>query len=185
MERDIEILRRLIAYDPRTGSMTWLKASPDMFDLGKRHSPETRCAIWNAKYSGKPALIYREKARPYAYGDILGKKAYAHRVAAALMTGCWPDTVDHIDGDKSNNAWANLRCVSVSENMKNTPLRSDNNSGHPGVYWDKSRGKWAAEGISDGKKTYLGRHATLEAARAARRNFELTHGYGPQHGAAR
>jgi hypothetical protein len=168
METSIETIRKLVSYDPESGALTWLRAEPEMFADGVKHSAATRCKIWNAKYSGKPALTYREASRPYAYGDILGRKYYAHRVAFALMTGEWPDLVDHLDGDQTNNAWANLRGASRSENSRNCYLRSDNASGHPGVYWDASRNQWAAELHQDGVKRFLGRYETLADAVSAR-----------------
>lgn len=179
MEHSIATLRKLIHYNPVTGALTWMRAEPEMFAAGIKHSAETRCKIWNTKYSGKPALTYREASRPYAYGDIFGRKYYAHRVAVALMTGEWPDLVDHMDGDPTNNAWANLRSASKSENARNTYLRSDNASGHPGIYWDASRGRWAAEAYKNGRKEYLGRFQDLEDAIAARREYaECTFRHG-------
>ena len=183
MEISIETLRRLVDYSPETGAMVWREATPDMFTDGKKHSAVTRCAIWNAKYPGKPALTYREPGRPYAYGDILGQKCYAHRAAVALMTGEWPDVVDHIDGDKTNNAWSNLRSGSKSDNAKNCYLRADNASGHPGVYWDAARGKWAVEIFVDRKKVHLGRYDDLDQAAAVRQNAQSAHGYQVRHGA--
>lgn len=42
----------------------------------------------------------------------------AHRVAWFLHTGCWPvGVVDHIDCDKANNVFCNLRECSQSQNL--------------------------------------------------------------------
>ncbi len=43
----------------------------------------------------------------------------AHRLAFALMTGQWPNIVDHINRDRSDNRWSNLRDVTQRENAKN------------------------------------------------------------------
>jgi len=186
MSMDIETLRRLIRYDPDTGELSWLSATPGMFEAGKRHGAATRCAIWNAKYSGKAALAYREPSRPYAYGDILGVKHYAHRVAFALMSGRWPRVIDHIDGDKTNNVWSNLRDGSFSDNMRNLRLGTRNKSGQVGVWFDAARQKWAAEIVTiDKKKLFLGRYACKEEAVLVRREVQKQHGYSERHGTSR
>jgi hypothetical protein len=186
MSINTETLKRLIRYDAATGGLWWLSATPDMFKAGKRHSAATRCAIWNAKYSGKAALTYREPHRPYAYGEILGVKHYAHRVAFALMSGRWPRVIDHIDGDKANNAWSNLRDGSCSDNMRNRGLGTRNRSGQAGVWFDATRQKWVAEIITvDKKKMFLGRYACKEDAVSVRREVQKQHGYSERHGTSR
>lgn len=179
---DIDTLRRIVSYDPINGKLTWGRASPDMFSAGKRHSAETRCAIWNSKYPGMPALAYMDKTRPYPYGDIFGEKYYAHRVAFAIMMGRWPEMIDHIDGDKTNNRWGNLREVTVSENGMNCRRRSDNKSGATGVYFDKSRGQWAVEIAAHGKKKFVGRFRLYKDAISARKIAQLEMGFSDRHG---
>ena len=58
----------------------------------------------------------------------IGHRPYlAHRLAFVLMTGAWPaDTVDHINGDRTDNRWANLRDVPMRVNAENK--RSDSRS---------------------------------------------------------
>jgi hypothetical protein len=177
-----ETLRQIVSYDPMTGKLCWLVVKPEMFKPGKRHSAETRCAIWNSKYSGRPALQHRDKNRPYAYGDIFGRKYYAHRVAFAIMAGKWPKIIDHIDGDKSNNRWSNLREVTQAQNMQNTWLRADNTSGHVGVSFDVSRGLWSSEIYVNGKKQFLGRYVDKNEAIAARLDAQLLAGFSLRHG---
>lgn len=52
--------------------------------------------------------------------------------------------VDHIDGNGLNNTRANLRIVTHTQNMGNTHLGFVKSSQYLGVYWDKSRSKWAS-----------------------------------------
>jgi len=177
-----ENLQQIISYNPATGKLCWLTAKPEMFEPGKRHSAETRCAIWNSKYSGRAALQHKDKDRPYAYGDIFGRKYYAHRVAFAIMTGRWPEIIDHIDGNKSNNCWQNLREVTRTENMQNTSLRADNTSGHVGVSFDANRGLWMSEIYVNGTKNFLGRYADKNEAITARIDAQRSAGFSPRHG---
>lgn len=49
-----------------------------------------------------------------------GKRFLGHRVAFYLMLGYWPEhDVDHIDGERSNNKWGNLREATRSQNLHN------------------------------------------------------------------
>ncbi|QDK32697.1 HNH endonuclease signature motif containing protein [Sphingomonas sp. IC081] len=53
---------------------------------------------------------------------IGGVNYYAHRLANLTMTGEWPSAqMDHINGLRSDNRWANLRAASPSENTRNQP----------------------------------------------------------------
>jgi phage terminase large subunit-like protein len=62
---------------------------------------------------------------------------------------------------------ANLRLVSASQNQQNRVLSKNNSSGHKGVSWDKSRGKWAASIYHASKCKHLGRFVNIEDAIAA------------------
>jgi hypothetical protein len=55
-----------------------------------------------------------------------GKYFFVHRLAWLWMTREWPEmSLDHIDRDKSNNRWKNLREVSPSENAINSQSYDD------------------------------------------------------------
>lgn len=70
----VEILHKLLRYDPKTGKLFWKTATVDAFEDGK-HSAERKCKAWNAQNSGKEALAYRDNKNEYAYGSIFGKNA--------------------------------------------------------------------------------------------------------------
>ena len=56
----------------------------------------------------------------YIYILIEGRQLLAHRLAWHVMHGEWPaGHIDHIDGNPSNNAIANLRDVDRAGNMQN------------------------------------------------------------------
>jgi len=83
--------------------------------------------------------------RGYKTIYILGKRYYTHQIVYWLHTGEWPDLIDHIDGDKTNNAPHNLRSSSKVENALNLKAcHKDNRSGFLGVTYRKDTGKYSA-----------------------------------------
>ena len=75
--------------------------------------------------------------------------------------------VDHRDGDGLNNRRDNLRVCTQAENNRNQGIRSDNTCGFKGVSLDKRINRWKAEIETNGRRRFLGHHATPEAAHAA------------------
>lgn len=66
-----------------------------------------------------------------------------------------------------DNRRANLRPGTRVQNMRNSDIRSDSQSGFKGVTWDASRGKWLASLTMNYKNIYLGRYSDkVEAAKA-------------------
>jgi hypothetical protein len=99
--------------------------------------------------------------------SICGRRYYAHRCAILFVTGEWPrESVDHIDGNRANNAFANLRCVGQQTNMQNQKVaQSRNKTGYLGVCFSKAAGKYMAECKGDdGTRRYLGLFDTAEKA---------------------
>jgi len=94
-----------------------------------------------------------------------------HRVAWLYITGEWPRFyIDHIDGDKTNNRFSNLRDVDHGVNAQNlTKMKKMSKSGLLGV--NLIRGahgdKWTANIRVKGALVYLGTFNTSEAAQAA------------------
>lgn len=101
-----------------------------------------------------------------------------------MMVGEIPDglSIDHIDGDGSNNRMDNLRVVTPSQNMKNIKIRSDSKSGHHGIYWSERLGGWIAQAWSDG--AYLGSRtfADKDSAIAWRSKIQMENGFHANHG---
>jgi hypothetical protein len=60
--------------------------------------------------------------------------------------------VDHIDRNKSNNNYTNLRWVSSQENNLNKKKRKDNKSGFIGIYLNNKKHYWRATYNKDGKQ---------------------------------
>jgi len=84
------------------------------------YEPETGLCTWK---------VHRLKAAPgdpiderYRYKDgylvisLKGKAHLVHRLVWLWMTGEWPEqSVTHVNGDRSDNRWENLKMVSISE----------------------------------------------------------------------
>jgi hypothetical protein len=93
----------------------------------------------------------------------------AHVVAYLFMTGEWPTmNIDHINGVRTDNRWANLRMIGNAKNMQNLrKARADNKSGLLGVSTPKNSKKFIAQISINGRQTYLGTFVTPEEAHEA------------------
>lgn len=105
----------------------------------------------------------------YTMISVDGKKYRAHRLAWLYINGEWPDgQIDHMNGDKHDNRFANLRVATPAQNSQNILRpRSDCASGFKGVSWRERNQKWHATIRVDGKSKHLGYFHTAEAAHAA------------------
>ena len=123
------------------------------------------------------------KARGHREIMFKGKLYKAHRLIWLYVNGEFPDnTIDHINGDPSDNRIENLRDVTRQENNKNKCKPRNNKSGHIGVYWFKRGEKWQARIEVNGVNKYLGLFNVLEDAVEARRIASIKHGYHANHG---
>lgn len=104
----------------------------------------------------------------YVYVTLNGKKYKAHRVAWLLYHGQWPvGSVDHIDGDRTNNRKGNIREATCAQNQQNRGVDKRNVSGFTGVSWAASLGKWRARICIDYRYVSVGCYGTPEEAAAA------------------
>lgn len=149
-----------------------------MFSTARSHS------IWNARYSGRQAFTAKDRDG-YFQGSFLGQRLRTHRVVFALTHGDWPDVVDHIDGDRTNNRISNLRNVSQAENARNVRAPTRNTSGQVGVCWIAARQRWKAQIMRDGKGITIGWFADFADAVAARAQAERDFGFHVNHGRAK
>jgi hypothetical protein len=127
---------------------------------------------------------FRVVSNGYRQGCVLGEKYSAHRIVWKLMTGEEPDQIDHIDGDRLNNRFENLRNVSASENQRNKKLGRNNKSGISGIHFEKQTRKWDAVIYVNRKRIRLGRFANLSDAISARKMAESRYGFHVNHGRA-
>ena len=89
-----------------------------------------------------------------------------HRAAWLLMTDEWPkDQIDHIDGQRANNVWSNLREATHLENGHNKGTQKRRIGGLPtGVYKDKY--SFTVMRSRHGERFYGGSFKTVEEAEA-------------------
>lgn len=146
----VERIRALLRYDPDTGALTWIS----------RHSIRI-------KFAGAPAGSLDPSG--YVLVSLDYRRLRGHTLAWVLMTGEYPKgEIDHINGNRSDNRWANLRDVSHGKNMENQQrARRSSASGILGVVSHKGGAYFTAEISSKGKRRYLGCFKTPEAAQQA------------------
>lgn len=118
----------------------------------------------------------------YVIIGLSGIRYRAHRIIIAMVFGYFPDQVDHIDGNRSNNRIENLRAVNNQQNARNQKIRKNNTSGAMGVCWHKRYGKWVSYIRVDGKAKYLGGFDAIEDAIEARRKADVDNGFHANHG---
>ncbi len=149
MERliDCKILKELLIYEPETGFFFWKKK-----DRARKIDVPAGTLLKNKGYI--TIGIYRKIYR-------------AHNLACLYMTGSWPNSViDHINGDRSDNRWCNLRDVSLSFNQHNRKSASRNNKLKTlGVR--KYRNRYRADIGLNGKSYFIGNYDSLDDARRA------------------
>jgi len=155
----IEEARRLWAYDPETGVLTW------RVNRGTHKVAGKVAGCKNTRLDGtcKMQVQYR------------GKTLMQSIVIWGVHTGAWPEYGEGVfckDKDPINLKWENLVCDQASVVRGSDVARRDNTSGVRGVHWHRRAGKWMAQIRVDGKKYYLGLFKTIEEAAAARKAAE-------------
>jgi hypothetical protein len=121
-----ERLRNVVAYNQDTGEFTWVEPS------GRRVKSGDRAGAFNRSIG-------------YRVIGIDGVRYYEHRLAWMWMTGGWPSRdIDHMNCDKSDNRWTNLREATMAQNIANIASWRHNTSGLKGAHWSKSAQRWSS-----------------------------------------
>jgi hypothetical protein len=118
---------------------------------------------------GRTWRLYDGYARSHT-GGRHARAVLLHRLILGL-DHFDPREGDHRDGDRLNNRRDNLRIVPKLGNRQNRATWA--RSGVRGVKWCADRQKWSAQAEVDGKRYWLGRHLTLDAAAEAVRAFSV------------
>lgn len=147
-----ELALKLFSYDPETGVLT-------------RIAYQTRAREIVPLPEPKPAGCLKDG---YLRVSLFGRSFYVHRLAWLIVHGEWPDVIDHINGDRSDNRIANLRSITDAENHQNIRRPKVNNPhGMLGVNWHAGAGKFMAQISVNNRSKYLGLFDTAEEAQAA------------------
>lgn len=121
---------------------------------GVSYNPKTGAICRN----GEPVTTTDSQGYKRVWNN--GKSLRQHRVGWYLVYGYWPQELDHINGDKSDNRLINLRECTRSTNMLNRPAQSNNSLGVKNVYWNKAAKKYEV----NVKGKYLGVFSTVDDA---------------------
>ena len=160
-----DYLKECLTYDDDTGIFTWKERPLKHFKSIKSFK------FWNTRYANKVAGNLGSDE--YISIGICNNPYRAHRLAFLYMEGYMPENViDHIDQNKSNNKWDNLRHVTQKCNAQNCKLSKNNKSGVTGVSLLSKTKKWQAQIKFNKKNIYLGQFNKLEDAVFARYNEE-------------
>jgi hypothetical protein len=134
---DFELFSSLYEYDPESGVLLRRK-------------------------TGKP--VKAKNGAGYIKLQVNRRQYTAHRVAWLLSTGAWPQhDIDHINGDREDNRFNNLRDVPRSVNLQNR-VKSGGRTGFLGVSLHAQTGRYSAQIRANGRNKSLGLFDTPEEA---------------------
>jgi len=160
-----ESIKEFLQYNPDSGVFIWTKR------MGAR-----------VNYGDMAGHIHKNG---YIRIAIRGKLYSAHRLAFLFMEGSLPDDcVDHINHNRADNRWINLRRATYSENGKNQKISSINTSGFTGVHFHKLLNKWQARVMAGDKRITIGSFLKKEDAISAIKSERIIHNYHQNHGSA-
>jgi hypothetical protein len=158
-EISVKELANLLAYNSKTGDLTWKVFVSPRATAGK--------TVRALTYGG------RKREKPYYRFNLKGRQYLAHRACFALHFGRWPEgEIDHKNGNGLDNRIENLRDVSPVINHRNQILKNRRNkSGVRGI--SKSCRKWL---VHIGRRK-IGSFNCFGQALKARKEREVDLGY--------
>ena len=150
-----EYLKELFDYDLETGVLT------------RKVSTSNR-----VKVGSEAGYLHEETG--YRQVRVDGQTYRAHRLIWRWVTGDDPVTkqIDHIDRNRSNNSWSNLRLADSVMNSSNQSLRKDNSTGVTGITRNCKTPQWNAR-IKINKRQYQKYFKNFDDAVAWRKDLEM------------
>ncbi len=180
---DQALLLKLLRYEPETGKLFWRERPIEMFSDGGKGRAKN-CSIWNERHAGTEAAPCPSPkgSKGYRLIGLFKSKFLAHRLIWKMMTDDEPPEIDHINGNKADNRFCNLRASDTKDNKRNLRTPTHNKSGTCGVFWNKQLNRWHAHITVNGKTYHLGVHLNKDDAIRARKAGERRFGFHPNHG---
>lgn len=143
-----DLAREYLNYDPETGVFTRRKRTSSATKVGD--------VVGSMQVSG------------YLSVSVAGHQVLAHRLAWLYVHGDWPENhIDHINGMRSDNRFANLRDVSNKVNSENKRCAPKSGAGYFGVSFDGRRNAYRSRIMHNGKEIWLGYFDSAEKAHEA------------------
>lgn len=143
---DADNIKTLLDYNPTSGVFTW-----------KVNTGRSR--------NGKVAGYIRTDG--YISIGYKGHSYLAHRLAFLYMSGSLPvDEVDHINNNRQDNSFKNLRQVNSKQNKENRKS-ANSNSSHGFLGVTKNHSRYMAHICNNKRSLYLGTYDTPEEAQEA------------------
>lgn len=143
-----ERARNLFSYDLETGELRWKV---------------------NKGIAKKGEIAGTMRPDGYRQSSADGRVYLTHRLIWLFVTGKFPiNEIDHVNGDKTDNRFENLRDVNRvinTENQRNSVTGSK--SGKLGVHWNSRSNKFIARIKVNKKSFHLGTYTSPEEAHAA------------------
>lgn len=147
-----EMASRLFSYTPE-GFLVWKNP------VNKTKKPGQ--VVGGRRKDGRQQVMLFINGKSYLF--------LIYRIIWLLHHKTWPSkTVDHINGDCTDDRIENLRDVAQQLNNENRyDALITNKTGILGVCFDNTRGKYRATIVNKGKQEHLGFYETKEEAEAA------------------
>ena len=149
-----EELSEYLKYNPETGIGTWTVTR------GNQVKSQTVAGCYGGGYLH---IMYKHKLYK------------GHRLFWYLQTKKDPGrfSIDHIDQNKANNKFCNLRLATQAQQSQNILIHKNNTTGVRGIRWRESKQRYEARIVFHGKRIQLGSFRTFDQAVAARQSKEL------------
>lgn len=143
-----EYLKQILSYNPESGEFHW------------------RINKGTVKIGDKAGWLSIGEGNGYIKIMIDAKEYSTARLAILYMEGRYPKYVDHINNNRSDDRYSNLRVSSPTENTWNRAKASNNTSGVKGLSYNTTgKGRWACNVTAHGRR--ITKYFRLEAKEEA------------------